>query len=159
MSTRPEFDGLHAKIFDIGLQIRREVVGDDYVDAALRTGSSEFAYPGQQLVTEWCWGNIWSRPGLDRKQRSLLNLGMLIALKSWPELGVHVRGALNNGLTEVEVREAILHATIYCGVPAGVEAMKVAEKTINDMVERGEHKKQLADVSPEVESSKYIRHN
>lgn len=68
---------------------------------------------------------------------------MLIALKSWPELGVHTRGALNNGLTEVEIREAVLQATIYCGVPAGVEAMKVCEKTINDMVEKGEHERQL----------------
>jgi 4-carboxymuconolactone decarboxylase len=73
---------------------------------------------------------------------------MLIALKSWPELGVHVRGAINNGLTEVEIRESILHATIYCGVPAGVEAMKVAEKTINDMISKGEHKRELAEKSP-----------
>ncbi|KAL4863823.1 hypothetical protein BDV12DRAFT_201757 [Aspergillus spectabilis] len=135
-------------LFQQGLKNRREVVGDTYVDAALRNGSSEFAYPGQQLVTEWCWGNIWSRPGLERKQRSLLNLGMLIALKSWPEFGVHVRGAINNGLTEEEVREAVLQATIYCGVPAGVEAMKVAERTINDMISKGEHKRKLAEKSP-----------
>ncbi|KAI8712214.1 CMD domain-containing protein [Fusarium sp. LHS14.1] len=153
MSTEKKFDNLHTEMFDLGLQNRREVVGDAYVDAALENGKSEFAYPGQQLVTEWCWGNIWSRPGLERKQRSLLNIGMLIALKSWPELGVHVRGALNNGLTEIEIREAILHATIYCGVPAGVEAFKVAQKTINDMVEKGEHKRELAQVSPFLEKS------
>lgn len=76
---------------------------------------------------------------------------MLVALKSWPELGVHVRGALRNGLTEEQVREAILQATIYCGVPAGVEAMKVAAKTIDDMVEKGEHKRQLAAISPLLE--------
>lgn len=81
------------------------------------------------------------------------DLGMLIAIKSWPEFGVHVRGALNNGLTEVEIRESILHATIYCGVPAGVEAMKVAQKTINEMVEKGEHKRELAEVSPLVKKS------
>ena len=74
---------------------------------------------------------------------------MLIALKSWPELGVHTRGALNNGLTEVEIREAVLQAAIYCGVPAGVEAMKVTEKTINDMIEKGEHKRELKERSPE----------
>ena len=74
---------------------------------------------------------------------------MLIALKSWPEFGVHVRGAINNGLTELEIREAILHATIYCGVPAGVEAVKVAEKAMEDMVVRGEHKRQMAGLSPE----------
>lgn len=78
---------------------------------------------------------------------------MLIALKSWPELGIHVRGALNNGLTEVEIREAVLQATIYCGVPAGVEAMKVAHKTINDMIEKGEHKRELAEVSPLLKKS------
>lgn len=78
---------------------------------------------------------------------------MLISLKSWPELGVHVRGALSNGLTEIEIRESILHATIYCGVPAGVEAMKVAEKTINEMIAKGEHKRQLAEVSPLVGKS------
>ncbi|KAH6970714.1 4-carboxymuconolactone decarboxylase [Ilyonectria robusta] len=142
----------HTDLFAAGLKNRREVVGNAYVDAALRNGSSEFAYPGQQLVTEWCWGNVWSRPGLERKQRSLLNIGMLIALKSWPELGIHVRGALNNGLSEVEIREAVLQATIYCGVPAGVEAMKVAEKTINDMVQKGEHKRELAEVSPEAKT-------
>ena len=74
---------------------------------------------------------------------------MLIALKSWPEFGVHVRGAINNGLTELEIREAILHATIYCGVPAGVEAVKVAEKAMEDMVVRGEHKRQMDGLSPE----------
>jgi len=82
---------------------------------------------------------------LDRKQRSLLNLGMLMALKSWPEFSAHTRGAINNGLTEIEVREAILHATVYCGVPAGVEAMKVAKRTIDDMVEKGEHRRELND--------------
>lgn len=73
---------------------------------------------------------------------------MLIALKSWPELGIHVRGALNNGLTETEIRESILHTTVYCGVPAGLKAMKVAEKTIKDMISKGEHKRQFAEVSP-----------
>ncbi|KAF4955773.1 hypothetical protein FGADI_4345 [Fusarium gaditjirri] len=152
----PDLQRFHDELFETGLKNRREVVGNAYVDAALSNGSSEFAYPGQQLVTEWCWGNVWSRPGLDRKQRSLLNIGMLIAIKSWPELGVHVRGALNNGLTEVEVREAILHATIYCGVPAGLEAMKVAERTINDMIAKGEHKRELAETSPLVGKSASI---
>ncbi|KAJ4985208.1 carboxymuconolactone decarboxylase [Stagonosporopsis vannaccii] len=138
-------------LFDAGLALRRAVVGDSYVNNALKKGSSEFAYPGQQLITEWCWGNVWHRPGLERKQRSLLNIGMLIALKSWPELGIHVRGALNNGLTELEIRESILHATIYCGVPAGLEAMKVAEKTIEDMIEKGEHKRELATQSPDAQ--------
>jgi len=131
--------------FKKGLQVRREVLGESYVSPAIAAGSNEFSWPGQELVTEWCWGNVWTRPGLERKQRSLLNLGMLIALKSWPEFGVHTRGAINNGLTEIEIREAILQATVYCGVPAGVEAMKVAKRTIDDMVEKGEHKRELND--------------
>ncbi|OAA60215.1 carboxymuconolactone decarboxylase [Niveomyces insectorum RCEF 264] len=139
------------ELFQQGIKNRRDVVGDVYVDRSLQNGSSEFAFAGQQLVTEWCWGNVWSRPGLSRQQRSLMNIGMLIAIKSWPELGVHVRGALRNGLTELEVREAILHATIYCGVPAGVEAFKVAAKTIDEMVANGEHKRQLNSVSPDFE--------
>ncbi|TXB97165.1 hypothetical protein FocTR4_00011879 [Fusarium oxysporum f. sp. cubense] len=151
MSTEKKFDNLHTEMFQLGLQNRREVVGNTYVDAALNNGKSEFAYPGQQLVTEWCWGNVWSRPGLELL--TILDLGMLIALKSWPEFGVHVRGALNNGLTEIEIRESILHATIYCGVPAGVEAFKVAQKTINDMIEKGEHKRELAELSPYLEKS------
>ncbi|VUC37296.1 unnamed protein product [Clonostachys rosea] len=136
------------KLFEVGLKNRREVVGNEYVERALQNGSSEFAYPGQQLFTEWCWGNIWSRPGLDRKQRSLLNLGMLIALRDWSELGVHTRGAINNGVSEEQIREAILQATIYCGVPAGVEAFKVAERTLNDMAEKGEHVRQLGSLDP-----------
>ncbi|TPX12339.1 uncharacterized protein E0L32_006986 [Thyridium curvatum] len=138
------------ELFEQGLKNRREVVGDVYVDRALNNGSSEFAFAGQQLTTEWCWGNIWSRPGLSRKQRSLQS--MLIALKSWPELGVHTRGAIRNGVTEVEIRETILHATVYCGVPAGVEAFKVASKVIDDMVSAGEHKRQLEDLSPDAEA-------
>ncbi|SPO07398.1 related to uncharacterized homolog of gamma-carboxymuconolactone decarboxylase subunit [Cephalotrichum gorgonifer] len=148
MSTDTKFDELHTEMFNLGLQNRRKVVGSAYVDTALRAGSSEFAYPNQQLVTEWCWGNIWSRPGLSFKQRSLLNLGMLIALKSWPELGIHIRGAINNGLSEIEIREAILQSSIYCGVPAGIEATKTATRVIDEMVASGEHKKQLAEVSP-----------
>ncbi|KAL1875022.1 hypothetical protein Plec18167_005690 [Paecilomyces lecythidis] len=145
MSTDPKFDDLHKELFEEGLKVRRSVVGSEYVDRALANGSTEFSRPGQELITEWCWGNIWTRPGLDRKQRSLMNIGMLMALNRSPELGVHVRGAINNGLTEVEIREAILHATVYCGAPAGVEAMKVAEKVLNEMEEKGEYKRVLGN--------------
>ncbi|KAJ5874244.1 uncharacterized protein N7529_002674 [Penicillium soppii] len=141
MSDKPELKSLHQSLFDEGLKVRRAVVGNEYVDRSLANGSSEFARPGQELVTEWCWGHIWTRPGLERKQRSLLNLGMLIALKAWPELAVHTRGAINNGLTELEIREAVLQATIYCGAPAGIEATKITEKTINDMIEKGEYQR------------------
>lgn len=145
MSTDPSLDPLHNQLFEEGLKVRRSVVGDEYVDRALANGSTEFSRPGQELVTEFCWGYAWTRPGLDKKQRSLLNIGMLMALNRAPELAVHVRGAVNNGLTEVEIREAILHATTYCGVPAGVDAMKTAEKVLDDMAEKGEHKRELGN--------------
>ncbi|KAI1420044.1 AhpD-like protein [Xylaria sp. FL1777] len=143
MSTDPKFDDLHKKLFEEGLKVRRSVVGDAFVDRALANGSSEFAQPNQDLVTEWCWGYTWTRPGLERKQRSLLNIGMLIALNRPPELAAHIRGARNNGLTELEIREAILHCTIYCGVPAGVEAIKVAEKVLDEMAANGEMAREL----------------
>ena len=143
MSTDPSLAPLHKQLFDEGLKVRRAVVGDEYVDRALANGSTEFSRAGQELVTEFCWGYAWTRPGLDRKQRSLLNIGMLMALNRGPELAIHIRGAVNNGLSEVEIREAILHATTYCGVPAGVDAMKIAERVLNEMEEKGEHKREL----------------
>ncbi|KAJ4250204.1 hypothetical protein NW762_012019 [Fusarium torreyae] len=121
----------HQTLFDKGLKIRYEVAGPAYVDAALAGGSSEFARPMQELVTEACWGSVWSRPGLERKQRSLLNIAMLCALNRGPELAAHVRGALNNGATEIEIRETLLQAAIYCGMPAGIEGFKIAEKVIS----------------------------
>ncbi|MCJ1301810.1 hypothetical protein MMC08_004611 [Hypocenomyce scalaris] len=145
MTTDPKYDALHKGLFDEGVKVRRAVLGDAYVDKALANGSSEYSKPGQELVTEWAWGNIWTRPGLERKQRSLINLAFLIALKSWPELALHTRGALRNGLTETEIREVVLQAKVYCGVPCGVEAMKVTEKAINDMIESGEHKRELKE--------------
>jgi 4-carboxymuconolactone decarboxylase len=108
----------HRTLFDEGLAVRRAVAGDCYVDASLKRHSSEFSKPLQELVTEVGWGWIWTRPGLDRKQRSLLNLGMLCALNRSTELGVHVRGALRNGLSEVEIREALLQVGVYVGLPA-----------------------------------------
>lgn len=143
MSTDPSLIPFHKQLFDAGLQVRREVVGNEYVDRALSGGSTEFSRAGQELVTEFCWGYAWTRPGLERKQRSLLNIGILMALNRAPELAVHIRGAINNGLTEVEIREAILHATTYCGVPAGVDAMKIAERVLNEMEEKGEHSREL----------------
>ncbi|KAK3326940.1 AhpD-like protein [Cercophora scortea] len=123
-------EAAHKTLFDLGLQIRYEVAGPAYVDAALTGGSSEFARPMQELVTEACWGSVWSRPGLERKQRSLLNIAMLCALNRGPELVAHVRGALTNGASEVEIRETILQVAIYCGMPAGLEGFKIAERVI-----------------------------
>jgi 4-carboxymuconolactone decarboxylase len=115
--------------FDVGMGVRSDVLGADHVQRSLE-GASAFARPMQDLVTEYCWGAVWSRPGLDRRARSLVNLGMLTALNRGHELGVHVRGALNNGVTAEEIREVLLQAAIYCGVPAGMEAFRVAEEAL-----------------------------
>ncbi|KAL9032718.1 MAG: hypothetical protein Q9214_007847 [Letrouitia sp. 1 TL-2023] len=140
MSTDLNIDNLRNQLFEDGLKVRRAVLGNEYVDRALQNSTS-FSRPGQELITEWAWGNIWKRPGLDWKQRSLLNIGIIIAQKAWLELALHTRGAINNGVSEIEIREAVLQATVYCGTPAGVEAMLITERTINEMVEKGEYKR------------------
>jgi len=115
--------------FDVGMGVRSEVLGAEHVQRSLDSASA-FARPMQELVTEYCWGAVWSRPGLDRRSRSLVNLGMLAALNRGHELGIHVRGALTNGVTPEEIREVLLQAAIYCGVPAGMEAFRIAEETL-----------------------------
>lgn len=119
MAPQDEIDKAHKTLFEEGIAARRAVAGDSYVDSALKRFSSPFSKPLQELLTEVGWGWIWTRPGLSRKQRSLLNLGMLCALNRSVELGVHVRGALRNGLTEEEIREALLQVGVYVGLPAG----------------------------------------
>ncbi|MBL8575689.1 MAG: carboxymuconolactone decarboxylase family protein [Mesorhizobium sp.] len=127
--TRPEFQG---EQFERGLKVRREVLGEAYVNTSLAS-ADELTAPLQKLVTEWCWGEIWNRPGLERKTRSLLNLGMLTALNRPHEVKLHVRGAINNGVTEQEIIEVILQAAIYCGVPAALDAQRVAVEVIRQM--------------------------
>ncbi|GAB1192747.1 hypothetical protein APSETT444_001943 [Aspergillus pseudonomiae] len=138
MATDPKIDELHRELLEEGLKMRRAVLGHEYVDRAWNN-ATPFTRPGQQLITEYAWGNVWQRPGLDRKQRSLLTIGIIIAQKAWLELALHTRGAINNGVSELEIREAVLHSTVYCGTPAGVEAMMVTERTINEMIEKGEY--------------------
>ena len=104
----------HETLFEDGLAMRYKVAGKAYVDKALENGSSDFARPMQEYATEAAWGTIWTRPGLELKTRSLLNLAMLSALNRSPELAVHTRGALNNGASEVEIRETLLQAACYC---------------------------------------------
>jgi 4-carboxymuconolactone decarboxylase len=116
-------------LFETGLEIRREVLGADYVDTGLAE-ADDFMMAFQRLTTEWCWGYAWSRPGLDRRTRSLLNLAMLTALGRSHELQLHVRGALNNGVTPAEIREVLVHATVYCGIPAGLDAFKAAHAVL-----------------------------
>ena len=118
--------------FEQGLRTRREVLGAAHVDRSLAQ-VSEFARPVQELVTEYCWGAVWTRPGLDRKTRSLLNLTMLTALNRMHELAVHVRGAVANGCTEEEIQEALLQTAVYCGVPAALESFRVAEQALREM--------------------------
>jgi 4-carboxymuconolactone decarboxylase len=114
---------------EVGLQTRREVLGAEHVDRSLGQATN-FARPMQQLVTEYCWGTVWSRPGLDRKVRSLLNIVMLTALGRRHELEIHVRGAVNNGVSATEIQEALLQTAIYCGVPAAMDAMRTAESVL-----------------------------
>jgi 4-carboxymuconolactone decarboxylase len=118
--------------FEKGLAVRREVVGDSYVDASLKN-ADEFSMPMQHLVTEFCWGEVWSRPGLDRRSRSILNLGMIAALNRPEELATHVRGAISNGVTKDEIRECFLQVAVYCGMPAGLGCFKVARQVFKDM--------------------------
>lgn len=117
------------EMFHRGLEVRRDVLGADYVDSSV-AGANDFMMTFQRLVTEWCWGAAWTRPGLDRKTRSMLNLAMLTALNRPAELRLHVRGAINNGVTVDEIKEILVQATVYCGIPAGLEAFKSANETL-----------------------------
>ncbi|HYH31731.1 MAG TPA: 4-carboxymuconolactone decarboxylase [Pseudonocardia sp.] len=118
--------------YETGLAIRKEVLGEAHVERSL-AAVTEFSRPVQEYVTRACWGDVWSRPGLDRRTRSLLNLGMLTALGRNHELGVHVRGAITNGATEQEIQEALLQAAVYCGVPAALESFRVAERVLGEI--------------------------
>lgn len=133
MATRPEFNG---ELFRKGLEIRREVVGEDYVNTSLAS-ADDLTAPLQKLITEWCWGEVWGRPGLERRTRSFLNLGMLTALNRPHEIRLHVRGALNNGVTREEIGEVILQAAIYCGVPAALDCMKVVKEVFAEIDAEG----------------------
>jgi 4-carboxymuconolactone decarboxylase len=114
-----------------GLKVRQKVMGASHVEQALGQ-ASDFSLPIQQLVTEYAWGEIWGRPGLDLKTRSMLNLAMLTALNRSHELAGHVRGALNNGVTEQEIQEVLLQTMIYCGAPAALESFRTAEGVITE---------------------------
>lgn len=117
-----------------GMATRREVLGAEYVDAALEN-KSPFAEPFGELVTEFCWDAIWNRPGLNRSTRSLLNLAMLAALRQWSEFSLHVRGAIRNGCTPDDIREVLLQVSVYCGIPAGLEAFKNAYSVLDALGE------------------------
>jgi 4-carboxymuconolactone decarboxylase len=120
-----------AERFQAGLEVRREVLGAAHVDRSL-AGATEFGRPLQELVTEYCWGEVWTRPGLSLRDRSLINLGMLTALGRGEELKLHVRGALNNGCSVEEIQETLLQTAIYCGVPAAISSFRVAQSVFDE---------------------------
>lgn len=115
--------------FEKGLKLRREVLGADYVDGSIAR-ADDFMMAFQRITTEWCWGYAWTREGLDLKTRSMLNLAMLTALNRSAEVKLHVKGALNNGVTVDEIKEVLLHATVYCGIPAGLDSFKAAHEVL-----------------------------
>ena len=123
---------MNKEAFEKGLATRREVLGADYVDGSLKN-ADDFNRPMQELVTEYCWNEIWNRPGLDRRTRSMLNLAMLTALNRPHEIKLHVRGAINNGLSKDDIQEVFLQAAIYCGVPAAIDSFRNAKEVFKEM--------------------------
>ncbi len=117
------------ELWDKGLAVRKEVLGAEYVERNLKA-ADDFTMPMQELVTQSCWGWLWGRPQLPRKMRSLINLGLLSALNRPHEFKVHVKGALTNGCTREEIREVLLQVAVYCGMPAGVEAFRLAREAM-----------------------------
>ena len=130
--------------YDGGMRVRREVLGDNHVDRAIER-TTEFTAAFQDFITRYAWGEIWTRPGLDRKTRSCITLTALVALGHLEELKLHVRAALRNGLTQDEIKEVLLQSAIYCGVPAANAAFAAAHSVLADLdagshgSQRGEH--------------------
>jgi 4-carboxymuconolactone decarboxylase len=116
---------------EAGMAVRRQVLGDEHVNRSLASATT-FGGALQELIVEYCWGEIWTRPGLDRKTRSLVNIGVLTALRQQHELQLHVRGALNNGCTPEEIEEVLLQTAVYCGVPAALDATRIAREVLDD---------------------------
>ena len=114
-----------------GMRVRREVLGDEHVDRAVE-GTTDFTREFQDLITRYAWGEIWTRPGLDRKTRSCITIAALVALGRDHELELHLRAALRNGLTPDEIKEVLLHSAVYCGVPAANSAFAIAQRVLDD---------------------------
>jgi 4-carboxymuconolactone decarboxylase len=120
------------EVFERGLEIRKSVLGKEFVEKSFQS-ADDFNRPMQEFITEYCWGAVWGREGLSRKTRSLLNLAMLCALNRPHELRMHVRGALTNGVSREEIREVFMQVSIYCGVPAGVDAFRTAREVFAEI--------------------------
>ena len=127
------------EIYDRGLELRKSVLGAEYVEKSFAS-ADDFNMPMQDLTTEYCWGYVWGRPGLSKRDRSLLNLGMISILNRPAELKIHVKGALKNGLTKDEIREALLQVAIYGGVPAGVDSFRIAREAFAELDKDGQAK-------------------
>ena len=123
---------MNKEAFEKGLKTRREVLGAEYVDNSIQNADA-FNMPIQELVTEYCWNEIWNRPGLDRRTRSIINLSMITALNRPHELKLHVRGAINNGLSKEDIQEVFLQAAIYCGAPAAIDSFRCAKEVFTEM--------------------------
>lgn len=123
---------MSSKEYDRGLALRKEVLGAEYVAKSF-ANADDFSRPMQELSTEYCWGNIWCRDGLSRRDRSLLNIGMISALNRPHELKLHVKAALTNGLSREEIREALLQVAIYCGIPAGLDSTRIAREAFAEI--------------------------
>jgi 4-carboxymuconolactone decarboxylase len=127
--NRPEYQ---SDLFKKGLEVRRDVLGGDYVDASLAR-ADDFNAVFQQMTTEIAWGMAWTRPGLDRKTRSIINLGMLSALNRGSELRLHLKAAVTNGVTREEIKEVLVQVGAYCGIPAALEAFKIATEVFKEL--------------------------
>ena len=123
---------MNKESFEKGLKTRREVLGSEYVDSSIKN-AGEFNMAMQELVTEYAWDAIWNRPGLDRRSRSMINLAMLTALNRPHELKLHLKGAINNGLSKDEIREILMQTAIYCGVPAAIDSFRCAKEVFAEM--------------------------
>ncbi|KIV91185.1 4-carboxymuconolactone decarboxylase [Exophiala mesophila] len=134
MASSDKVAEAHKTLWDQGIEIRKQVVGPEHVSRSV-DNMSDFSRPLQELVTEVGWGVVWARDGLERKTRSLINIGMLCALNKMAELAVHIKGAVNNGATEEEIREVLIQVAVYCGMPAALEGTRVAETVLKSIRE------------------------
>ena len=136
---KPDADNMEinmaTELFNKGLAVRKAVLGSEYVEKSI-ANADEFAMAMQTYATEACWGMIWTRPGLPRKTRSLVNIAMISALNRPNELKLHIRSAFNNGVTQAEIKEVLLQVACYCGVPAGIDSFRIAKETFAEMKPR-----------------------
>jgi 4-carboxymuconolactone decarboxylase len=120
------------EVFERGLKLRKQVLGKEYVEKSL-AAADDFSRPMQELSTEYCWGYVWGRPGLELRERSMINIAMISALNRPHELKLHVKAALTNGLTRDQIREVMMQVAVYCGVPAGIDSIRIAREAFAEV--------------------------